>query len=157
MEPVYTAKPIVITDVSIIDVGSGTTIPHRSVLIRDQRIIAVDALDKLSIPEDALRINGTNRFLIPSLWDMLAHIYKVRPLLDMPLYIAYGVTNVREMTSCANPNDPFVACPDDLKSWLMLPNKSICGTSYERFGPNFTNDGRPCSSAASRRPSSVKH
>ena len=85
VEPVYTAKPIVITDVSIIDVENGTTIPHQSVLISDQRIIAVDVLEKLSIPEDALRINGTNRFLIPSLWDMHAHIYKVTPLLDMPL------------------------------------------------------------------------
>ena len=117
VEPVYTVNPIVITDVSIIDVENGTIIPHRSVLISDQRIIAVDALDTLTIPEDALRINGTNRFLIPSLWDMHAHIYKVTPLLDMPLYIAYGVTNVREMTSCAKANDPFVACPEDLKSW----------------------------------------
>jgi imidazolonepropionase-like amidohydrolase len=147
VEPIHTIRPIVVTDVSVIDTQTGTIISNQSVLINDQRIIAVDALDKLSIPKNAIRVNGTNRFLIPSLWDMHAHIYKVTPLLDMPLYIAYGVTNVRDMTSCAKANDPFVACPEDLKNWTysatanQLVGPRVQGiTSWLLNGPGIHNN-----------------
>lgn len=120
VEPVHTKTPIVITDVSIVDMQEGKLISGQSVLIKDQRIVSIDELHKLSIPENSLRIEGKDRFLMPSLWDMHAHIYTVTPQLDMPLYIRYGVTNIRDMTSCPKTNDPFIPCPEDLKMWSRL-------------------------------------
>lgn len=55
--------------------------------------------------------------LIPALWDMHTHIYKFSPLLDMPLYIGYGVTNVRDMMGCPRRDDPFIACSEDKSRW----------------------------------------
>lgn len=118
--PVHTNIPLVITNVSIVDIQSGQLIPRQNVLIDKQRIIAIGNSQDFAIPAHAIRIDGTHRFVMPSLWDMHTHIYKITPLLDMPLYISYGVTNVRDMNSCPKASDPFAACPDDFKNWTQL-------------------------------------
>lgn len=117
--PVVTKSPLVIANVTVIDVATGATIPHQSILVDKGRIAAIDEAEKLAVPSNAFRLDGSNRFLMPSLWDMHVHIYKTTPLLDMPLFIRYGVTNVRDMTSCPKANDPFIACPEDLKRWTQ--------------------------------------
>jgi hypothetical protein len=43
----------------------------------------------------------------------------IPPLLDLPLYIAYGVTNVRDMQGCAMAGDPFIACAEDKRRWTQ--------------------------------------
>lgn len=151
IDPVTTKTPIIINNVSIVDVKAGQIITNQSVLINNQHIIAIDEPNKLLLhagllDADALHINGKNRFLIPALWDMHTHIYKTTPLLDMPLYIRYGVTNVREMASCPTANDPFVACPEDLKNWTQaaidnqLIGPRIQGTtSWLLNGPGIHN------------------
>jgi imidazolonepropionase-like amidohydrolase len=131
VEPIHTHSPLLISDVSIIDVQDGKLIPHQSLLIDKQRIIAIGNANDLSIPANAIRIEGKNRFLIPSLWDMHAHIYKLTPLLDMPLYISYGVTNVRDLMSCPKAADPFIACPNDFKRW------TIAATENQLVGPRI--------------------
>ena len=83
------------------------------------------------VPEGAEILDGRGRFLIPGLWDMHAHVYAVSPLLDLPLYIAYGVTNVRDMQGCPKPGDPFIACAEDKRRWT---NEAIAGT---RVGPRI--------------------
>jgi imidazolonepropionase-like amidohydrolase len=124
VEPVKTETPIVIINVDIVDVGAGVILPNQTVIIDHKRIQNVGFADDVVIPENAIRIEGYNRFLMPSLWDMHTHIYKITPLLDMPLYIGYGVTNVRDMTSCPKTNDPFAACPEDFKRWTEQANNN---------------------------------
>ena len=67
--------------------------------------------------------------LLPAFWDMHTHVYAVSPLLDLPLYIAYGVTNVRDMQGCPQPNDPFIACAEEKRRWS---EEAVAGT---RVGP----------------------
>ncbi len=122
VDAVKTETPIAIINTSIVDVAAGVILPHQTVLIDHKRIQDVGSTDELAIPENALRIDGKNHFLMPSLWDMHTHIFKVTPLLDMPLYIGYGVTNVRDMASCPTANDPFAACPEDFKRWTHQAN-----------------------------------
>lgn len=122
VEVVKTNTPIAITNTSIVDVAGGVILPNQTVVIDRKKIQIVSAADDVVIPQDAIRIDGRNRFLMPSLWDMHTHIYKVTPLLDLPLYIGYGVTNVRDMTSCPKANDPFAACPEDFRRWTDQAN-----------------------------------
>jgi imidazolonepropionase-like amidohydrolase len=94
--------PVAITGVSIVDVERGRLIGPRTVLIADGRIAAIDASSKVVIPEGAERIDGRGRFLIPGLADMHVHLFNNashRPpnTWSFPLYIANGVTAVREM------------------------------------------------------------
>jgi imidazolonepropionase-like amidohydrolase len=129
--PIHSKSPILITDVSIIDIRNEKIIPHQNVFINNQRIVSVTEWQNNSIPDNTIHVEGRDRFLIPSLWDMHAHIYKITPLLDMPLYIGYGVTNVRDMMSCPKKNDPFTACPEDFAKW------SAAATSNQLVGPRI--------------------
>jgi imidazolonepropionase-like amidohydrolase len=109
--------PIAIVNVSVVDVRSGTMRPGRTVLLDDGRIRTIGGDGEVALPASAIRVEGTGKFLIPGLWDMHTHVLAVTPLLDLPLYIAYGVTNVRDMQGCPTPDDPFVACADQKRQW----------------------------------------
>src|SRR5687768_7711654 len=83
---------------------------------------------------------------MPALWDMHTHVYAVSPLLDLPLYIAYGVTNIRDMQGCPKPNDPFIACAAEKRLWgregeaaLRVAPRVIATTSFMANGPTILN------------------
>lgn len=130
-QAVKTDSPIVIRDISVIDVVSGDVIPNQIIFINDNKIISVSDETNVALPEKFIEINGYGKYAIPALWDMHVHIYKVAPLLDMPLYITFGVTNVRDMASCPRKGDPFVPCPEDLRRW------SESAVSDEFVGPRI--------------------
>ena len=95
---------IAITDVSIVDVEHGRTTPARTVIVADGRIATIAAPSEARIPDGAQRIDGHGRFLIPGLVDMHVHLFNNsshRPpnTWSFPLYIANGVTAVREMAA----------------------------------------------------------
>ncbi len=131
VNPVRATTPLAIIDVTVVDVQMAKLVPKRTVLIEDGRIVAVGHVADIGVPSTARVIDGSSLFLLPALWDMHAHIYAFSPLLDMPLYIAYGVTNVRDMQGCPQPNDPFIACPEDKRRWTA---EAVAG---ERIGPRI--------------------
>ena len=90
---------------------------HQTVVIDGGRVVAVAEEGTVTLPQDAKIIDGRGRYLLPALWDMHTHVYAVSPLLDLPLYLAFGVTNVRDMQGCPQPNDPFIACAEDKRRW----------------------------------------
>lgn len=94
-----TRATAIISDVAVIDVERGTLAEHRDVLIDGTRIVAVETAGTARVPDDTRRIDGRGRFLIPGLWDMHAHIMEQETTVAGPLFIANGVTGVREMWS----------------------------------------------------------
>ena len=98
-------QPVVaITGVSIVDVEKGRTTGPRTVLIADGRIAAIVEPSQAHIPAGAERVDGRGRFLMPGLVDMHVHLFNNfsrRPpnTWTFPLYIANGVTGVREMAA----------------------------------------------------------
>lgn len=116
-DPVSTNTSILIKNVSIIHIRSGSVVTDQAVYIDDKKIKYVGTLEEFEYPKSAIEIEGKGRYVIPALWDMHTHIYKITPLLDLPLYIANGVTNVRDLTSCPQRGDPFASCPEDFKRW----------------------------------------
>lgn len=93
--PALAETVVCIVGVTVIDPGSGAVLAGRTVSIEDGRITSVAADDG----EDPLRcdrpIDGEALFLIPGLWDM--HVHGTRRPSTWPLYVANGVTGVREM------------------------------------------------------------
>jgi imidazolonepropionase-like amidohydrolase len=126
-EPVRTAGPFAIANVTVVDVRGGTLLPARNVVVADGRIRSIGT----ALPQGIRVIDGRGRYLLPGLWDMHTHVFAVSPLLDLPLYIAYGVTNVRDMQGCPQPGDPFVACREDKRRWTA---EALAG---ERVGPRI--------------------
>ena len=113
LSPVRTRVPIAFVGVTVVDVRSGTTVPRQTVVLANGRIQSVGTDGTARIPAGAMVVDGQGKFLVPAFWDMHAHVYAVSPLLDLPLYIAYGVTNVRDMQGCPQPGDPFAACAEE--------------------------------------------
>jgi imidazolonepropionase-like amidohydrolase len=94
---------IAITDVSIVDVEHGRLVGPRTVVIANGRIVTIDAPSHAP-SEGTERIDGRGKFLMPGLVDMHVHLFNNashRPpnTWSFPLYVANGVTGVREMAS----------------------------------------------------------
>jgi hypothetical protein len=97
-----TRETVVITDVTVVDVEGGHSTGPRTVLVDDGRIVSIEAPQDAHIPSSAQRVDGHGRFLIPGLVDMHVHLFNLsshRPPNDwsFPLYVANGITGVREM------------------------------------------------------------
>ncbi|TWD72504.1 amidohydrolase family protein [Kribbella amoyensis] len=91
-----TAAPRItaLTDVTVIDVATGHRKKRQTVLISGERILAVGR--GLPVPRGATAIDLRGKYVIPGLADMHVHSLgddRVSP----PLYLANGLTTVREM------------------------------------------------------------
>jgi predicted amidohydrolase len=91
-----------ITHVNIIPMTSRVLLSDMTVLISGNKITAMGKAGKLKIPTHATVIDARGKFLIPGLWDMHVHVFHYRhpdppDTYDFPLFIANGVTGVREM------------------------------------------------------------
>lgn len=93
---------LAIRDVTIVDVVSGRLVGPRTVLVAEGRIAAVGARGEVLEPDGAQVLEAAGRYLIPGLVDMHVHLFNNhsgRPHNDwtFPLFVAHGVTGVREM------------------------------------------------------------
>ncbi|MTI88951.1 MAG: amidohydrolase family protein [Balneolaceae bacterium] len=96
--PNVSTNPIYIQNTTIVDAVEDTLIPNQSVLIEGKRIISITPADESTPPQNVEIIDGAGKYVIPGLWDMHSHIgVKTAPQLYMPLYIAAGVTGIRDM------------------------------------------------------------
>jgi ketosteroid isomerase-like protein len=86
---------IYITHVSVIDTQTGKETTDQTVVISDGKIASVQKSGNLAAPTSARIVDGRGKYLIPGLWDM--HVHGTRFDSTLPLYIANGVTGVREM------------------------------------------------------------
>ena len=88
---------IAITHVTVIDGVTPVPRTDQTVVIQGNRIVRVGTFGAVAVPAGARIVDGRRKFLIPGLWDMHVHtaISGGRELL--PLYVANGVTGVRDM------------------------------------------------------------
>ena len=98
---------IAITRVSVIDGDAPRPRTDQTVVIDGNRIVRVGASGSVAVPPGARIVDGRGKFLLPGFWDMHVHtaISGGRDLLS--LYVANGVTGVRDMAGDW----------DTLKSW----------------------------------------
>jgi imidazolonepropionase-like amidohydrolase len=88
-----------ITNVTSIDPASGGA-RHRNmtIIVRGARIVSVGPATSAVIPAQAVIYDATGRYLIPGLWDAHVHLTQAGEK-AMPLFVANGVTSVRDMGS----------------------------------------------------------
>lgn len=87
------AHPVLIQNISVLSEDGKRFIPHQSVLIKEGIIASIDSI--IDASPDAKIIDGTHKFLIPGLID--SHVHLLKSPNDLLLYIANGVTEIREM------------------------------------------------------------
>jgi imidazolonepropionase-like amidohydrolase len=93
---------IVFRHVNVIDVKHGAVDRDKTLVSSGARITKIESGRSAAIPRGARVVNATGKFLIPGLWDMHAHNFNYvsgRPprTWQFPLFIANGVTGVRDM------------------------------------------------------------
>src|SRR6202050_5705653 len=93
---------IIITHVTVINPGTSSVQPESTVVITGARITAVSNATNFQSPKNARVIDGKGQYLIPGLWDMHVHSafgdwFPGGRDIILPLFIANGVTGVRDM------------------------------------------------------------
>ena len=90
-------RPLAITRVTVVDVEAGRLLREQTVIIRGNRIVTVTASRETRVPVGARVVDGRSRYLIPGLWDMHVHNPEPGAAAMLPVYVAHGVTGVRDM------------------------------------------------------------
>jgi imidazolonepropionase-like amidohydrolase len=85
------------THVSVVDATDSTPRRDRTVVVRDGRIVAEGPSAKVRAPAGARVVDARGKYLIPGLWDMHVHTTVVGGRDLLRLYVANGVTGVRDM------------------------------------------------------------
>lgn len=140
------AADLLVRDVTIIDAASGAISPRMDVEI-DNGVIRAVRPHRWWRQAHGQVVDGRGRFLIPGLWDAHVHLSHLREPV-VPLFIALGVTSVRDMGGDIR----------ELTSWrariesgeLTGPRVRFCGPMLEGLGEFDENHESVASPAAAR-------
>jgi imidazolonepropionase-like amidohydrolase len=96
--------PLILKNITVIDVRTGTLQPDQTLIIERQRIVSAGPSKSAKYPRSATTVNCRGLFAIPGLWDMHVHLvfgdwFPGAENISLPLFIANGVTGVRDMGS----------------------------------------------------------
>jgi len=150
--PASTA-PMLLDNVNIVDVETGQIIPNQAVWIdkgviskiapSEQRNTDTAKVVETEIMADGrLKVHGAGRYLMPGLADMHTHSMKISPQVHHPLWLASGVTSVRDMSGCMLDDDSLLACTSDRKRWQrQLKNGSRSSPNYWQHASYQVNGG----------------
>jgi hypothetical protein len=122
-------SPQAFIDVNVVAMDSPGVLSHQTVLVEHGRIVSVGPSNTALVPAKAIRIEGHNRFLLPGLADM--HVHLMEPEAYFPLFLAYGVTTVRNMAGG----------PEILQLRDRVGSSALLGPAIYTAGPLL--DGSP--------------
>lgn len=110
-------KPLVFTHVTVIDATGAPPQPDMTVVITGDRITALGKTGTVRIPQGALVVDATSKFLIPGLWDMHVHVWDRA---FFPLFVANGVTGVRNVGIARTYQVRFEQWREEIASGALL-------------------------------------
>jgi imidazolonepropionase-like amidohydrolase len=93
-----TVRVTMFRHVNVIPMDSNRILMDQAVVIRDGKIAEIGANNRVSNPPEATIIDGGGAYMLPGLVDMHVHCDKS----DFPLFLANGITTVREMNGSAD-------------------------------------------------------
>ncbi len=120
----------VFVNVNVIPMTSDAVLTARTVVVEDGTIVAVGPVETVKVPPEATVVDGTDRFLMPGLGEMHAHVPAVgSSSLDrvLTLFAANGVTIIRGM----------LGRPDHLDLKKDLLQQRVFGPRLITSGPSL--------------------
>jgi len=136
------AQTTAFVNVNVVPMTSETVISQQTVVVNNGVIAALGPVDETPIPKGAKVIDGTDRFLMPGLAEMHAHVPAASSDdLDrnFSLYVANGVTTIRGM----------LGQPSHIDLRERLNNGTVFGPRLVTSGPSF--NGRSVAGANQAR------
>lgn len=116
--PVWSGDALVLDNVHIVDTRSGEIQPDRAIWVKQGRIEQITTAG-VSMAANYHYVDGRGRYVVPGLWDSHSHSLKLSPQLHHPLYLAHGITYLRDMSGCMTAADSLLACVDDRRHWTQ--------------------------------------
>ena len=98
--PHVAADTTAFINVNVVSMAAETVLPAQTVLVDGGIITVIGNVDDVPIPRDALAIDGTDRYLMPGVAEMHAHVPAANSSeLDryFTLFVANGITTIRGM------------------------------------------------------------
>jgi len=143
------AAPVAFTDVAVLPMDREEVLQNQTVVVRNGVIEAVGPSGEVPVPEDATRIEGSGRWLMPGLAEMHAHVPPVprgsdewpdRETLEdiLFLYVANGITTIRGMLGATY----------QLELARMLRDDELLGPSFYVGAPSLNGNTAPTPEAA---------
>lgn len=90
-------RPVAFVDVTVIPMNAERVVRHQTVVVDSGGITAIGPVRSVHIPKGAQRIDGRSKFLMPGLADMHVHLKSLSFSELNTLFVANGVTTVRNM------------------------------------------------------------
>jgi imidazolonepropionase-like amidohydrolase len=125
-------------DVNVVPMDSERTVSNQTVVIRDGRIVAMGATKRVGVPQGAIKIDGRGRYLMPGLADMHVHLEYFDRDAQLLLFLAGGVTTVRNMDGRAN----ILLWRERVVNGTMLAPTIFTAGAILEGKPPFRNDNR---------------
>jgi imidazolonepropionase-like amidohydrolase len=89
-----TSGKVALVGATLIDGSGRAAIPDATVIVADGLIVSAGPSATTPVPFDTKTFDVRGKTIVPGLWDMHAHLHQIEWI---PVYIAAGVTTVRDM------------------------------------------------------------
>jgi imidazolonepropionase-like amidohydrolase len=104
MAPDEEAVVTAFVNVHLVPMTGEVIVESQTVLVEGTRITAIGLSNEVTIPKNAVVIDGAGAYLMPGLADMHAHVFRNWqgddwPVSPLNLYLANGVTTIRSLGS----------------------------------------------------------
>lgn len=135
------AETSAIVNVNVIPMTADLVLTQQTVVVSDGRIAAIGDVGSIAVPGEAMVIDGTDRYLIPGLTEMHAHVTgtgerDVQRLFS--LFLANGVTTIRGMLGRRS----HLQLRDDINAGRVIgPRLITSGPSMNGNSVNGPDDG----------------
>lgn len=124
-------RQIVFRDVNVIPMSREVVLPHQSVVIKEGRIVAVGPVNKVKHDRDALIVDAKDKYLLPGLAEMHAHVPpndNVESMKEvLTLFTLNGITTIRGMLG----HPKHLALRDSIREGKFV------GPNFYTTGPSF--------------------
>jgi imidazolonepropionase-like amidohydrolase len=132
------ADTTVIVNVNVVPMASEVVLSQQTVVVVDDKIAQIGHVDSVPVPKGSTVVDGTDRFLMPGLAEMHAHLTSTDPdSVDRmsTLFVANGITTIRGM----------LGQPSHLKLREQFESGAVFGPRLITSGPSL--NGRSVSGA----------
>ena len=113
-------------DVNLVPMTQEGIVENQTVLIKGSRIIKIGPTDQLPLPRNTKIIPGKGHYLMPGLADMHMHTRKdwedpeIWPVHPLNLYLANGVTTVRDFAPYGSPINYALEWQEEIRSGTRI-------------------------------------
>lgn len=169
--------PVAFEGVNVIPMTGEGVIEGQTVVVIGRRIRDIGPAGEVAVPEDATRVDGRGRYLIPGLSEMHAHIPSPQAGDDaidrtLVLFLANGITTIRGMLGnpyhlelrgqvahgqrlgpqifTSGPSLNGNSVPDEATAWRMVTEQGAAGYDLLKIHPGVGRDAYDAIAATAR-------